>query len=207
MKIYVQTKHVYEYEYVAALVIIVPNWKHLTCPFPLSEWIHQVWYSHTMENCSAIKRKEMLIQTTMWIHLKKYYSKLVPLLGEHGKKEANHCRFGGGSFNKQRALHISFALFGHNTKQISQTTHQNFKSLCRSLNGVQLCILSAGMLSCFSRVQLFVTLWTVAHQVPLSVEFSRQEYWNGLPFLPLGDLSDPGIKPTSPALAGRFFTH
>ena len=49
------------------------------------------------------------------------------------------------------------------------------------------------------------TLWTVAHQVPLSVEFSRQEYWNGLPFLPLGDLSDPGIKPTSPALAGRFF--
>ena len=64
-------------------------------------------------------------------------------------------------------------------------------------------------LSCFSCVQLFVTPWTVAHQVPLSVEFSRQEYWSGLPFPPPGDLPDPGIKPMSlksPALAGRFFT-
>ena len=56
------------------------------------------------------------------------------------------------------------------------------------------------VLSCFSRVQLFVTLWTIAHQAPLSVEFSRQEYWNGLPFPSLGDLSDPEIEPRSPAL-------
>ena len=48
-----------------------------------------------------------------------------------------------------------------------------------------------------------VTPWTVACQSPLSVEFSRQEYWNGLPFPFPGDLPDPGIKP---ALAGRFFT-
>ena len=51
--------------------------------------------------------------------------------------------------------------------------------------------------------------WTVASQVPLSVEFSRQEYWSGLPFLTAGDLTDPGIEPTSfasPALAGGFFT-
>ena len=40
--------------------------------------------------------------------------------------------------------------------------------------------------------------WTVAHQVPLSMGFSRQEYWSGLPFPPLGDLPNPGIKPTSP---------
>ena len=49
----------------------------------------------------------------------------------------------------------------------------------------------------------------VAHQAPLSMEFSRQEYWSGLPFPPPGDLLNPGIKPeffTSPALAGRFFT-
>ena len=53
------------------------------------------------------------------------------------------------------------------------------------------------------------TPWTVAHQAPLSMGFSRQEYWRGLPCLPPGDLSDPGIKPASlaaPALAGRFFT-
>ena len=57
-------------------------------------------------------------------------------------------------------------------------------------------------------VWLFVTLWTVARQAPLSLGFSRQEYWSGLPSPPPGDLMDPGIKPssfTSPALAGRFF--
>ena len=43
-----------------------------------------------------------------------------------------------------------------------------------------------------------VTPWMVAHQAPLSMEFSRQEYWSGLPFLPSGDLPDPGIKPVSP---------
>jgi len=44
------------------------------------------------------------------------------------------------------------------------------------------------------------SLWTVAHQAPLSVGFSRQEYWSGLPFPSPGDLPDPGIKPGSPAL-------
>ena len=58
----------------------------------------------------------------------------------------------------------------------------------------------------FSRIQLFVTPWTVAHQAPLSMELSRQEYWSGLPFPPPGDLPDPGIEPMSPAMAGRFFT-
>ena len=49
----------------------------------------------------------------------------------------------------------------------------------------------------FSRVQLLVTLWTVAHQAPLSMGFSQQEYWSGLPFPPPGDLPDSGIKPAS----------
>ena len=62
------------------------------------------------------------------------------------------------------------------------------------------------VLSRFSRVQLCVTPWTVACQASLSMEFSRQEYWSGLPFPSPGDLPDPGIKPVSPALAGRFFT-
>ena len=75
-----------------------------------------------------------------------------------------------------------------------------------------------------SRVWLFATPWTVAHQAPLSMGFSRQEYWSGLPFSPPGDLPDPVIKPTSPppgdlpdsgikassvcfpALSGGFFT-
>ena len=57
-----------------------------------------------------------------------------------------------------------------------------------------------------SHVQLFVILWTVAHQAPLSMGLFRQEYWSRLPFPFLGDLPNPGIEPTSPASAGRFFT-
>ena len=48
--------------------------------------------------------------------------------------------------------------------------------------------------------------WTVAHQAPLSMGFPRQEYWSGLPFPSPGDLLNPGIEPTSPALAGGVFT-
>ena len=65
------------------------------------------------------------------------------------------------------------------------------------------------MLSHFSHVHLFATPWTVARQAPLSVGFSRQEYWSGLPCPLPGDPPDPGIKPESlksPASAGRFFT-
>ena len=60
-----------------------------------------------------------------------------------------------------------------------------------------------------SRVQLFVTLWSVAHQVLLSTGFSRQEYWSGLPFPTPGDLPNPGIQPkslASPTVTGGFFT-
>ena len=55
------------------------------------------------------------------------------------------------------------------------------------------------MLSHFSHVRLFATLWTVACQAPLSMEFSRQEYWSGLPFPSPEELPNPGIEPWSPA--------
>ena len=55
-----------------------------------------------------------------------------------------------------------------------------------------------------SHVQLFVTPLTVAHQAPLSMEFSRQQYWSGLSFHSPGDLPDPGIESTSLTLTGRF---
>ena len=51
-----------------------------------------------------------------------------------------------------------------------------------------------------SHVQLFATSWTVAHQAPPSMEFSRQEYWSGFPFPSPEDLPNPGIKPGSSAL-------
>ena len=76
-----------------------------------------------------------------------------------------------------------------------------FKS-CYSL--ICVCVLSP-----VGHVWLFETLWTVAHQAPLSMGFSRQEYWSGLPCLSPGDSLDPGIKfvsHESPALAARFLT-
>ena len=89
--------------------------------------------------------------------------------------------------------------------------HYTFLELCAFL--LRLSVLleynCCCMLSHFSRGQLFVTLWTTAHQSPLSMEFSRQEYWSGLPFPPPGDLPDPGIELmslVSPAWAGGFFT-
>ena len=57
-----------------------------------------------------------------------------------------------------------------------------------------------GSVKLLSHVRLFVTPWTVACQAPLSMGFSRQKYWSGLPFPSPGDLPDPGIKPGSPAL-------
>ena len=62
---------------------------------------------------------------------------------------------------------------------------------------------SCVMLSC---VQLFATLWTVAHQAPPSMGFSRQEYWSGLPFPSPGDLPNPGIEPRCPTLLADTLT-
>ena len=56
----------------------------------------------------------------------------------------------------------------------------------------------------------FAAPWTVVHQAPMPMEFSRQEYWSGLPFPTPGNLSDSGIEPTflaSPVLTDRFFTN
>ena len=99
-------------------------------------------------------------------------------------------------------LHLLFQL--HSTPGQSHPV----SSTCRWLPSLSLPV-HACMLSHFSRVQPFGTLWTVTHQAPLSMGFSRKEYWSGLPCTPPGDLPDAGIEPTSlmsPALAGRFFT-
>ena len=71
----------------------------------------------------------------------------------------------------------------------------------RAYINVRVCVLS-----CFSHVRVFETLWTVASQAPLSMGFSRQEYWSGLPCPPPGDLPDAGIKSVSLTVADGFFT-
>ena len=67
--------------------------------------------------------------------------------------------------------------------------------------GILLLLFSSSVVS-----GIFATPQTVVHQAPLSMGFRWPEYWSGLPFPNPGDLPDPGIKPTSPVLAGRFFT-
>ena len=77
-----------------------------------------------------------------------------------------------------------------------------------SILGVCVCVCVC-VLSCLVRVQLFAAPWTIAHQAPLSMRFSRQEYGSGLPFPSPGDLPDPGMETVSlaaPALAGELFT-
>ena len=69
----------------------------------------------------------------------------------------------------------------------------------------KVCIVIGGLVtqSCLT----LASTWTVTHQAPLSMGFSRQEYWSGLPFPPPGHLPDPGIKPRSPALQAGSFTN
>ena len=71
------------------------------------------------------------------------------------------------------------------------------------------CVCVCVYVSVLSNIRLLANPQTVGHQAPLSMGFSKQEYWSGLPFPPSGDLPNPGIKLmslVSPALAGRFFT-
>ena len=109
----------------------------------------------------------------------------------------------GGS-SQMHLSHLSTSL--HRSTRQSEDTHlpNHLAHLHPPLRCPCVC-----MLNRFSRVRLFATPWTVACQAPLSVEFSRQEYWSGLSCPSPGNLPDPGIEPvslTSPALAGGFFT-
>ena len=67
----------------------------------------------------------------------------------------------------------------------------------RLLRGMLTPVCCTCVLNRFSHVWVFATPWTIAHQAPLFMEFSRQEYWSGLPFPPPGDLPDPGTEPES----------
>ena len=105
----------------------------------------------------------------------------------------------------------SFCNFSRNLNCCKKSLLKKKKNGPRGLVGEQhhpenRCVCSVAQLSC---VRLFVTPWTVACQTPVSMGFSRQEYWSRLPLPSPGDLPDLGMEPespASPALAGRFFT-
>ena len=81
--------------------------------------------------------------------------------------------------------------------------HDNIYHVCVC---VCVCVCARARTRSLSRVRLFATSRTIALQAPLPMGFPRKKYWSGLSFTLRGGLPDPGIKPTSPALVGRFFT-
>ena len=111
---------------------------------------------------------------------------------------------------------LSFCQFRHSSLRWGQTNHRYWSTCYISFvhSVPSYTVLSTGTLSIFvcvclfvfSHVQLFETWGTIAYQAPMSIGFSRQEHWSGLPFPPPGDLPNSGIKPVSPTLAGGFFT-
>ena len=89
------------------------------------------------------------------------------------------------------------------------TTHSSESPEIKFLASIDSDVEASKRVCVLSRVRLFATLWTVAHQAPLSTEFSRQEYWSRGPFPTPGNLLDSGIEPVSLeflALAGRLLT-
>ena len=87
---------------------------------------------------------------------------------------------------------------GHGTMDCSKLGMEYIKAVC--CHFAYLTYMQSEPVKLLSCVWLFAIPWTVVYQAPLSMEFSRQEYWSGLPFPSPGELPDPGIKPRSPAL-------
>ena len=116
-------------------------------------------------------------------------------------KEVNECRW--------EELVLGRPLPGTRGPQKEKSEDHSSESQLMVLGEVWVHFVHACVLSRFSHVGLFATLWTVFCQAPLSMGFSGQECWSGSPWPPPGDLPGPGIAPTSlssPALAGRCFT-
>ena len=108
------------------------------------------------------------------------------------------------------AVHGTLKSLLQHFKSISSLALSFLFDLAVSFSEVCLIEVSAYVLSHFSRVGLFVTLWTIAHQAPLSMGFSRHKYWNGLPCPPPGDLPNPGVKTmslVSPCIGRRVLYH
>ena len=134
-------------------------------------------------------------------------------LGQIGKLQASFSKDKEEVFNHCWVVH---SLYKHG--QETGTAHSRVPGFCDAHRAREDYILqvlcqrhrvAVSMLGRFSHIRLFAIPWIVARQVLLSMGFSRQEHWGGLPCSPPGDLPDPGIEPvslTSPALAGEFFT-
>ena len=101
--------------------------------------------------------------------------------------------------SKEELTALWFITFRCSTGLVLRTRLFTGSKMCISVASTHCARSACSLPSCFSRVQIFATVWAVVCQVPLSMGVSRREYWSGLPCPPPGDLPDPGIKPASPA--------
>ena len=198
--------------FLAALWKIVNRWKRLRCPS--ADEIQDI---HTMEHCPAIK-KEWSVGSScnmdeLWRHWAKWKKPaikaanyMIPFVANDQNRQIykTESRFTAtrdwdGTLGRKRGdcCWIWDLFWGWWRKCSQNRLWWWLRNSVNVLNTTDSYTLHACMLSCFSHVQFFVTPWTVTCQAPLSMEFSRQEYWSGLPCYPPGDLPDPGIEPMS----------
>ena len=137
------------------------------------------------------------------------WAALTSRAGGTWNRESSHTGGDTGDWMEEMALELCFKGWTSVDNKMGKTDGKSILSGRNYNSKDTFKSMFAWVLSHFSRVWFFATLWTAARQAPLSMGFSRQEYWSGLQYPPPGDLPNTGIEPESlmfPALAGGFFT-
>ena len=165
--------------------------------------------------CGYVQREQISAGYEEWSVEQVYFSS-AHLSCEHRLASCHHLQSVVSLFpfsvlwiqNSKNRVRRDIRLLACDRKAYCDTSYQFslFPCLPRGKALPSLIIMEVNEVKSLSHVQLFATQWTVAYQAPLSMGFSRQEYWSGLPFPSPGDLPKPGIKPGSPALQADVLT-
>ena len=174
----------------------------------------RVAHDWATEHQQQYRRKDLIasggkeVQLPWWPGQRKAQPSTAQHVWKH--KGLSEGRTGAGIGDVRILTPILTSLPANQVNQTHDLTLTSTTAMPNRNNSSHICnFTSLSGLSCFSRVWLFTTLWTVGCQAPLSMGFPKQEYWNGLPFPSPKDLSEPGIEPMSrtyPTPAGGFFT-
>ena len=157
----------------------------------------------------SMKNKGIKFYVTFWIIcINSWFSASFNIRDKYCTQDSNQSKGKDMRIRKENAKNMTkrklILLFGKRKNTESKRIHVHIANRKFCLSNI--CVKLFSEVKLLSRVRLFVTLWTVAHQAPLSMGFSRQEYWSGLPFPSPGDLPNPGIEPRCPAWQADAFS-